>query len=268
MKEFNIPAFIPPSEIDRTAFIKDFEKTDWRYVESLLPHLEKLEDLGLVAQTVAIRETGSKVYILMERVNGFELGSIPEEYEDYRFSVDLAKKAASLFHRFFEAGYYHDDPHSQNIMYDQVKSRCIAVDLDSIIVKDDDISLKDYVEDYSELMLDVYLGNNPLETLDELFSKGELQQYMPEDWEEFNRKAEGYKRQYPSGEIYDAGICDLFRVYSYQLVSKLMQEKGIYSKLYPVVREFVLRGLNPSTAPENFDDILRFDFQKRDTIMV
>lgn len=34
-------------------------------------------------------------------------------------------------------------------MYDQIKARCIAVDLDSIAIKDDDISLKDYVRDYS-----------------------------------------------------------------------------------------------------------------------
>lgn len=257
MKEFNIPAPIPPSEINRTAFIKDFNnKDDWDYIKPLLPHLEKLEDLGLVAQTVAIRKTRRKVYVLMERVNGFELASFPKEHEGYKFSLDLAKKAASLFQGFFEAGYYHADPHSHNIMYDQVKSRCVAVDLDSIEVKGNDISLKDYIQDYSELMLEVYLGNHPLCILDELLSKGELQSYMPEGWEEFNIELEGYKRKGPSGDTYDAEIFDLLRVYSHQPTSKLIHERRMGSRIHPVIGDFVLRGLNPTTCPENFDEIL------------
>jgi hypothetical protein len=224
MKELNIPASIPPPEVDRTAFIKEFKENDnWRYIESLLPHLEKLEDLGLVAQTVAIRKTGSKVSVLMELVNGFELASIPEEYEDYRFSIDLAKKTAALFQGFFESGYYHEDSHSGNIMYDQKRGKCVAVDLDSVAVKGNDTSLKDYVQDYSKLMLGVYLGTSALDALEDLLLKGGLQ------------------------------------LSPITLVSKLMQEKGIYSKLHPAVREFVLRGLNPSTAPENFDEILALD---------
>lgn len=261
MKEFSIPALIPPSEIDRTAFIKDFErKHAWGYVEALLPHLEKLENLGLVAQTVAIRKTSSKLSVLMERVNGFELGSFLEEYEDYRFSIDLAKKTAALFQGFFEAGYYHEDPHSGNIMYDQKRGKCVAVDLGSVVVKGDDISLKDYIQNYSELMLEVYLVDRPLDTLEELLSNGEMQSYMPEGWEEFNIKSESYKRKLPSGYYcYDVGILDLLRAYSYQLISKLMQEKGIDSKIHPAVREFILRGLNPATCPENFNEILRHD---------
>lgn len=102
-------------------------------------------------------------------------------------------------------------------MYDQIKGRCVAVDLDSIVVKSNDISLKVYVQDYSELMLDVYLGNPPLNTLEKLLLKGELRQYMPEGWEEFNIKAEGYKMKYPYRETYGVGLYDLLRVFPINL---------------------------------------------------
>lgn len=260
MKEFNIPALIPPSEIDRRAFIKDFNnKDDWEYVKPLLPHLEKLEDLGLVAQTVAIRKTRSKVYLLMERVNGFELASFPKEYKDYKFSVDLAKKAARLFQGFFEAGYYHTDPHSQNIMYDQVKSRCVAVDLDSVVVTANDIALKDYVHDYSKLLSDIYLGDSPAYMAHDMLEKGELQNYMGEEWDEFRKKIGSYNSlKYLSVHTFYRNLP--------QLTLLLMKIKNVDSRIHPVIRDFILRGLNPATCPENFDEILRLKVEVQEKV--
>ena len=251
MKEFNMPAPIPASEINRTAFIKGFRKKhEWTYVEPLLPHLQKLEDKGLVPQTLGFRRTRENVRLVMERVNGFELSSIPKEYEDYRFSVDLAKKTAALFQGFFEAGYYHADPHSQNIMYDQIKGRCVAVDLDSIEVKGNNTSLKDYVQGYSKLLSDIYLGDSPADMTHNMLEKGELQNYMGEEWDEFKKALSS------CNNLEFLSVDTLIYRNLPQLTLLLMKIKNIDSKIHPVIKDFILRGLNPASCPESFDEIL------------
>lgn len=264
MKELNIPALIPVSEINRTAFIKDFNiKDDWEHIKSLLPHLEKLENLGLVVQTVAIRKTGSQVDVLMERVNGFELGSISEEYHDYRFSIDLAKKTAVLFQGFFEAGYYHSDPHSGNIMYDQKRGKCVAVDLDSLVThENNDISIKQYVQDFSDLMIGLWLGKDggrTTEIIESLLYREELKQYMNGLWEDFIGKISPYKQVFKDEDFFYSsnGADPTFREYSYIIMRNLIKARGLDAKIDPVVKDFILRGLNPATCPESFDEILR-----------
>lgn len=246
MKELGIPA-PKPEEINRRAFCKAFEKMDdggWEDVEFILPHLQRLEDRGLVPQTVALKRGRKYLHVYMERVNGFELASFPKKHKDYKFSVDIAQKTASLFQGFFDAGYYHDDPHGSNIMYDTVGNRCVAVDLNSIETNSDhQIPLKKYINDYARLMATLYLGNYPLDVAVQLLDEGELRQKVVE-----------YRKISDSLTVFDF-ILESSDLDDLEL-SELMRNDKLTSRINPIVRGFVLRGLDPSTAPDSFEEIL------------
>lgn len=260
MKELSIPASKLQPEINREAFVKSFVG-EGRRIKRILTYLQELENKGLVPDTVGLRKEPKerKIYLYMERVNGFALKSFSPEDADYRLPLDLAQKVASLFKGFYDAGYYHTDPHYGNIMYDQVNSRCVAVDLDSIRSnKNNHIPLKRYVQDFAELMTSIYLGDKVEFVLGNLLRKGEVQRYLDDEWEEFNREIGAYKHKGVEGDFYDSRANGVLRQYSYKLVSKLISDR-VGCKINPVVKDFVLRGLNPSTAAKNFDEVLALE---------
>lgn len=254
----NPPLLKPNSELDRTAVEKVYKNRDYALgMKNFFPYLQKLEDLDLIPQTIGYREDEDGLHVFMERVNGFDLANIPPTHEDYKFSVDLAKKAASLCQDFFVAGYHHVDLHSNNIMYDLGRGKCVAVDLDSIgLNKNHEIPLKTYVEEYAELMADIYLGDMPTLIAEKMLQKGELLGHMGEEWKEFKDTVGMYNN--PN----QIDIRDLIGEDLPRIALLLMKIKGVESKIHPAIKAFILRGLNPATCPQNFDQILRLDSQK------
>ncbi|MDO8660097.1 MAG: hypothetical protein Q7K54_05910 [Candidatus Parcubacteria bacterium] len=241
------------SKHGREAFPKTFSKWDWQYAGQTLPYLQKLEDRGLVPETVAIEEhEDGAVSAYMRRVNGFDLDSIPHKYTKYFHTVNFAKKTAELFQGFFDLGYYHNDPHSRNFMYDVEQKKVVAVDLlDSVQTNKGNIPLTKYVYDYAWLLASVLTGINEVRSrADGLRIEGRLGKYIGEkDETEFKRKAKKIK-------IGSKKYQDLVEEYSAILVTRQLETRGIGLNLNQVVRGFVLRALNPPTIPANFDEIL------------
>lgn len=242
-------------EKDRRAFVKTFKPTSWMEIKWILPHLERLERAGLVAETVAIREEEEKVSIYMEKVNGYDVNSLPDTLKEYKMSLLFAQRLAGLFQGFCEIGYYHDDPNGGNVMYDILKDRIVAVDLDSIVINKGDIPLRKYVRDFCYLLSEIYLGFHPIDEMVVLLSRGELANYMPTTWEEFSKNDPQKMLEDWERNGVDQDFADLLEMFSYEPTWKLLEEVDLIDELNPQIVNFILRGLNPATCPESFDQI-------------
>lgn len=246
--------FLPaPHEPNRRAFVKIFTLADeWESTEWILPHLDNLERAGVVAETVALRRGRKYMYVYMKRVNGYELAKLPKRLGEFKMSVGFAQGVAILFQDFYNAGYYHDDPHSSNIMYDVLRDKFVAVDVDSITPNDGEIPLSEYVRDFSFLMLGVYLGFHPIDQMSELLGSDELEHFMPTTWPDFVKNDPKAKM-----EKYVPGFENLLERFSREPVLLFLERAGLAGKTNPLVLDFILRGINRESCPENFDEILR-----------
>lgn len=243
----------------RQAFIKPFPMDEWRtdyYDESERLRLyEKAGNAGISPNLLAVALSndpkGRGAYIL-EHVNGFTLRDFPEERDDLKFSVGFAQNLGYLFRAAYSQRLLHTDAHNQNIMYDTDMEKCVFVDITSFIEVDREFEMKKVVNDFGELLLSTYLGDNPFEHMEEFYRLEEDDTHYTFSTSEFIPGMQKIQQQMKKEE---SGIRQPFWENSRAPILFLLHRKGVLNKIDPVIREFMLRAINPKTCPENFDEL-------------
>ncbi len=204
-------------------FVKQFPAEDNAWVESMTDFYERLGSSGYFPEVYAMvlnSNPKGESSFLMERVEGFTLADTPPEFDDYKFSVRFAKDLRDFFLGFYEAGFVQEDNHPDNIMFDINKKRFVFVDGAGIFeVTRENYTMKELVNNFSVALISVYLGRLYWLLTDECG----LEEFEDEE--------------------------------SRGLALVILNRARLLNKINPQVREFIIKGINRGTCPENFDEL-------------
>lgn len=233
---------IVPNENE--AFVKDIRNDD--HFDDYLKNqemIEKLEGMELIPHVMLLTanpET-SAYRVVMEKVDGFSLDNMPTEMDSQKYSLEFAKELAQLFVRLKDAGAYHGDIHTGNIMRDTANGRFVFIDLEELT--DDPHPIGDYVRSYDRALIDIYLGVDIFSITDELLKENESD----------NEALRAFYKEYEGYEIQDVIDKDP------KVLHKLVMLFGLSEKIYPQIVEFLAKGVtfDRSEIEElNFDELL------------
>ena len=137
-------------------------------------------------------------------------------------------------------------------MYDKDMEKFLYVDITSVIEIDREFEMKKVVNDFGELLLSTYLGDDPFEYMEEFYRLVEDDTHYTFSTSEFIPGMQKIQQQMKKEE---SDIRQPFWENSRAPVLFLLHRKGVLNKIDPVIREFMLRAINPKTCPENFDEL-------------
>lgn len=208
----------------KTAFVKNFGELDNDTgTIADIPLYERLNATGLFPEILALklRSAGDKGAMLMEKIDGFNLAELPEWLDEYKYSVEFAKKLAQLYLDFYDQGFRHIDWRPANVMIDVNRRKLVFVDssaVEEIRIKDEH-TLRETVNDFSLTLAGLYMDGD---------------YFTLEDNYEFI----GFNTGATRGPA---------------LI--LLNRSGALKRVNPQVRELMIRGLALYTCPENFDEL-------------
>lgn len=233
--------------IEEGIFYKSLHPSELTRLDSIRNQLEVAANRGFVPRILSVNDTKEGRKLLgMSVVEGPTLFQFAfRDSGNQRLTCSFAIELASLFEGCYGLGIIHEDPNISNIMYNPENRRFTFVDIDSMAPRQDE-SMAYCVRDFCDALNMAWLKENTYTTgaLEILEDIGELEELMPENWPAF--QAERERRPYDMG---------VFMEYSREPLESLYKARSIDSYLDPKIKEFVLKGINPNTTPDSFDEL-------------
>lgn len=255
---------IPNFDTDRVWLSEDnrfvFKDMGTENPRLLKPQLDQLAARGLAPHIEF--ETKGKVYLRsgdvigdrtiakMSLVEGIRLYDLRKTDPETLYSVKLAKSLAELSIGLYEVGLFHNDMSGFNVLFEKSSSKCVAVDLDALTQRGDYEfqDYQDYIVDYCDALLSVYLGESIATYLQDVVRDKGSEYFTPATWDEFSLRRE----QLAGPEELSGLLLD----YAEEPLRRVLEEEGIISKADPSIIDFALKGLNRDKGPKSFDEIL------------